>query len=58
MGRFITGTIGLGIPQVSGRKRDPSPPAIIMAFNLHPSRKIISDLSSVPIITANTTGCR
>ncbi|EKD59449.1 MAG: hypothetical protein ACD_55C00002G0001 [uncultured bacterium] len=32
MGRFISGTIGLGMLQVSGCMRVPKPPAIITAF--------------------------
>ncbi|CAB5041889.1 unannotated protein [freshwater metagenome] len=34
IGRFTSGNIGFGVFEVSGRRRVPSPPAIITAFTI------------------------
>jgi hypothetical protein len=39
IGRFIIGTIGLGMLMVSGRKRVPNPPAIKIALRIPESLK-------------------
>ena len=39
IGRFPTGTKGFGLFAVTGRNRDPSPPAITTAFMVNPLNK-------------------
>jgi hypothetical protein len=38
-GRSISGTMGLGHAQVSGLRREPSPPAMMIAFTIQNLRQ-------------------
>ena len=55
IGRLPTGTKGFGLFAVTGRKRDPSPPAITTAFMVNPLNKsplqIPGDFTSFQALT-------
>src|SRR5512133_322324 len=56
-GRFATGSIGLGRVKVSGRKREPSPPAITTAFMPTPSVFVVGECATLRNLTSESAIC-